>query len=369
MKRGGEKRPTQAVSTASRAPTIGNNDKKQTIFDTMRIHLLALPHVLDASLGISLSLFQTANSLLQAQALPPAFQVELVSPCAGVCTTGAGLALQISHPARALPAPDLVLLPGSYLPSPKDMDLWLGSAEVQDTCNYLADLSCVTGAATPASCQIAASCASTFVLAQAGLLQGRQATTIWWLSRSFRQRYPAVQLDMQRMVVQDGPITTAGAALAQGDLVMQVIARHAGAQLAHTCARYLMMDARGSQARYAMVQHLAVQDPQLRQAELWVRARLHQSLRIPDMADALHLTPRTLARRFEAALGLTPLQFVQRLRTEHALQLLQTTTQSMEAIAPQVGYADSNALRRLLHREAGVTPDQWRKPFRRSTVN
>ena len=321
----------------------------------MRIHLLVLPQVLDASLGISLSLFQTANSLLQAQGLPPEFEVQLVSLRPGDCTTGAGLKLNIEHDARALPAPDLLMLPGSYLTSPRDMDTWLDSAEVQDACNYLADLagpSATASTATP-PCEIAASCASTFVLAQAGLLHRRTATTIWWLSREFRKRYPAVQLDMQRMVVQDGPITTAGAALAQGDLVMHMITRHTGAQLAHTCARYLLMDERGSQARYAMVQHLAVQDPQLRQAENWVRARLHQSLRITDMADALHLTPRTLARRFEAALGLTPLQFVQRLRTEHALHLLQTTEQSLAVIAPQVGYADTNALRRLLQREHG----------------
>lgn len=357
----------------------------------MRIHLLALPQVLDASLGISLSLFQAANSLLHAQGLTPAFQVQLVAPRAGECITGAGLKLQIDVAARALPPPDLVLLPGSYLTSPKDMDAWLGSAAVQETCNYLADLAdladpaghaataSMPSPATPSAasapttqsapvCEIAAACASTFVLAQAGLLQGRQATTTWWLSRSFRKRYPAVRLDMQRMVVPDGPITTAGAALAQGDLVMQVIARHAGAQLAHTCARYLLMDARGSQTRYAMVQHLAVQDPQLRLAEHWVRTRLHQSLRITDMAEALHLTPRTLARRFEAVLGLTPLQFVQRLRTEHALHLLQTTTQSLEAIAPQVGYADSNALRRLLQREAGLTPAQARRPREQTPV-
>lgn len=323
----------------------------------MQIHLFALPKVLDASLGISLSLFQTANSLLRAQGLPPAFHVNLVAPQAGECITGAGLALQIPKAARDLPTPDLVLLPGSYLTSPKDMDVWLQSASVQDTCNYLADL--VARTQVPA-CEVAASCASTFLVAQAGLLQGRKATTIWWLSRNFRQRYPAVLLDMQRMVVKDGPITTAGAALAQGDLVMEVISRHAGAQLAHACARYLLVDARGTQSRYALAQPMAVQDPLLRQAEIWARARLHESLRITDMANAVHLTTRTLARRFEAGLGLTPLQFVQRLRLEHAVHLLQTSTQSLAAIAPQVGYTDSNALRKLLMREVGATPDQLR---------
>ncbi len=324
----------------------------------VRIHLLALQGVLDASLGISLSIFQAANSVLRALGQPAAFEVTVTAMRSGECVTGAGLCLQIPKAVTELETPDLLLLPGSFLTTPKDMDGWLASAEVTDACYYLNQLA---GARSAAPCAVAASCAATFVLAQSGLLQGRNATTVWWLARHFRKRFPGVKLDMQRMVVQDGAITTAGAALAQGDLVLQLISQHAGAQLAHTCASYLLMDERSSQTGYAMLQQLASQDPQMRQAESWVRKRLDRHIRITDMAQALHLTPRTLARRFESALGMTPLQFVQRLRTDHALHLLQTTVQSLEAIAPQVGYSDSNALRRLIRREAGATPAQLRR--------
>lgn len=320
----------------------------------MRIHLLALPQVLDASLGLSLSIFQAANRLLEAQGAPPAFEVTVTAMEAGDLRTGAGLTVRIPQAATSLAAPDLLMVLGSYLTSPHEVDAWLDSPPVLAAVSHLQGLAA-------GSCAITASCAGTFVLAHAGLLQGRRATTIWWLSQHFRRRFPKVQLDMQHMVVEDGVFTTAAAALAQGDLVLHLIQRHAGQQLAHACAHYLLMDERGSQACYAMVQHLALQDPQLRQAELWVRARLHTSVRVTDMAAALHLTPRTLARRFDAALGLTPLQFVQRLRTEQALHLLHTTQKPFDAIATQVGYGDPNALRRLLKREAGATPTQLRQ--------
>ena len=97
--------------------------------------------------------------------------------------------------------------------------------------------------------QVAAGCASTFLLGEAGLLQGRCATTTWWLAPHFRERFPGVELDMDRMVVADGPITTAGAALAQADLMLELVARHGSAELARQCARYLLLDRRTSQSR------------------------------------------------------------------------------------------------------------------------
>jgi transcriptional regulator GlxA family with amidase domain len=324
----------------------------------MKIHLLVLPRVLDASLGISLSLFQTANTLLSTQGRAPLFKLSLTAMRAGIYQTGAGLPLTITRAISDLPTPDLVLLPGSYLTSESDMESWLIDADVQAACAYLARLSTSD---KRGKIQFAAACAGTFVFAQAGLLEARQATTIWWLRHPFQKRFPNTRLDMHRMVVQDANIITSGAALAQSDLLLHIIAKQGGAQLAHTCARYLMLDERASQGSYAMVQQQALQNPQLRQAEQWLRTRLHKPVRITELAAALNLTPRTLARRFEQALGLTPLQFVQRLRIEHALYLLQSSSQTLEAIALQVGYAEPNALRRLLVRELGVTPAQFRR--------
>jgi transcriptional regulator GlxA family with amidase domain len=314
-----------------------------------------LPKVLDASLGLSLSIFQAANRLLEAEGKPALFEVATTAMRRGTITTGAGMSLNVATAARNLP--DAVLVLGSYLTGSKDMQAWLGERDVLDASGYVRDIAA-------RKVEIAAACAGTFVLAQAGVLNGRTATTTWWMSRYFRACFPDVRLDMQRVVVHDGNLTTAGAALAQADLVLHFVARHAGPQLAHACSRYLLLDERTSQSRFPMVQHMVLQDPQLRHAETWVRARLNQSISIPALASALHLTTRTMARRFDAALGLTPLQFVQRLRIEQALHLLRATTHSFEKIAAQVGYADPNALRRLLMREAGATPSELRRQAR-----
>ncbi len=323
----------------------------------MKIQLLMLPKVLDASLGLSLSIFQAANRLLEAEGKPALFEVTTTAMRRGAITTGAGMSLNVAAAAHNLPKADAVLVLGSYLTGSTDMQAWLGERDVLDASAYVRDIAARKG-------EIAAACAGTFVLAQAGVLNGRTATTTWWMSRFFRARFPDVQLDMQRVVVQDEYVTTAGAALAQADLVLHLVARYAGPQLAHACSRYLLLDERTSQSRFPMVQHMVLRDPQLRHAETWVRARLDQQISIPALASALHLTTRTMARRFEAALGLTPLQFVQRLRIEQALHLLRATTHSFDKIAAQVGYADANALRRLLMREAGTTPSELRRQAR-----
>ncbi len=323
----------------------------------MKIQLLMLPKVLDASLGLSLSIFQAANRLLEAEGKPALFDVATTAMRRGTLMTGAGMSLNVATAARNLPYADAVLVLGSYLTGSKDMQAWLGERDVLDASAYVRDIAARKG-------EIAGACAGTFVLAQAGVLNGRTATTTWWMSRYFRARFPDVRLDMQRVVVQDEYVTTAGAALAQADLVLHLVARYGGTQLAHACSRYLLLDERSSQSRFPMVQHMVLQDPQLRHAETWVRARLDQPISIPELASALHLTTRTMARRFDAALGLTPLQFVQRLRIEQALHLLRATTHSFEKIAAQVGYADPNALRRLLMREAGATPSELRRQAR-----
>jgi transcriptional regulator GlxA family with amidase domain len=201
---------------------------------------------------------------------------------------------------------------------------------------------------------------STFALAQAGVLDGRTATTSWWLAPFFRERFPRVDLDMDRMVVSDGPVSTAGAALAHADLMLALVARWGSDDLARNCARYLMLDHRVTQSRYAIPTHVARQSPLLQRADRWIQAHIAEPVTLSILADALHMTPRTLARHFSAAVGMSPIQYVQRLRVEHATLLLETGSEPLDAVAARVGYADASMLRKLLLRERGVTPGMMR---------
>ncbi|NOJ44513.1 GlxA family transcriptional regulator [Bradyrhizobium australiense] len=207
---------------------------------------------------------------------------------------------------------------------------------------------------------LAASCASTFLLAEAGLLDGRRATTTWWLAPLFRQRYPDVELMTEQMVVADWPIATAGAAMAQMDLMLAVVGRFAGPGLARACANYLLLDERRSQAPFMAITYLAGQDPRIAKAEKWVRDNIARDFAIEELAAAVALAPRTFARRIAATCGISPIQFVQRIRLETARFLLETTRLPVDQIARQVGYAEPSTLRRLIRRDTKHPPGHFR---------
>jgi transcriptional regulator GlxA family with amidase domain len=206
---------------------------------------------------------------------------------------------------------------------------------------------------------LAASCASTFLLAEAKLLDGRRATTTWWLAPLFRRRYPQVDLT-DRMVVADWPIATGGAAMAQMDLMLAIVDRFAGPRLAKACANYLLLDERRSQAPFMAISHLAGQHPKIAKAEKWVRDNIARDFAMEELAEAVALAPRTFARRIAATCGVSPIQFVQRIRVETARYLLETTRLSVEEIARQVGYAEPSTLRRLMRRNTKHSPGYFR---------
>ncbi|ANV99668.1 GlxA family transcriptional regulator [Bradyrhizobium icense] len=248
---------------------------------------------------------------------------------------------------------ELVIVPGLGTASADELETKLKSP----ACRRAADM---LSRAFGRSAMLAAPCASTFLLAEAGLLDGRRATTTWWLAPLFRQRYPQVELMTEQMVVADWPIATAGAAMAQMDLMLAVVGRFAGPGLAKACANYLLLDERRSQAPFMAITYLASQDARIAKAEKWVRDNIARDFAIEELAAAVALAPRTFARRTAATCGMSPIQFVQRIRLETARFLLETTRLSVEQIARQVGYAEPSTLRRLIRRDTKHPPGHFR---------
>lgn len=249
---------------------------------------------------------------------------------------------------------DLVILPGLGTASPDALEATLKSPACRHLCERLAE-------AFDAGAMLAASCASTFLLAEAGLLNGRRATTTWWLAPLFRRRYPEVDLVTEQIVVADWPIATAGAAMAQMDLMLAIVSRFAGPGLAKTCANYLLLDERQSQVPFMAIGYLANQDARIAAAEAWVRDNIARDFSMDELAGAVALAPRTFARRLARTCGVSPIQFVQRIRIETARHLLETTRLSIEEIARQVGYAEPSTLRRLIRRETNHAPRHFRR--------
>ena len=206
---------------------------------------------------------------------------------------------------------------------------------------------------------IASACAGTFLLAEAGILDGLRATTTWWLSPLFRGRYPTVQLDESQMVVASHGITTAGAAFGHVDLALAIV-RTSSPTVADLVARYLVIDERPSQSVYAIPSALAQSDPTVAAFERWVRERLSEPISIPQAAKAIGVSERMLQRSVQRTLGSSPVRFIQDLRIERASHLLRTTDQSVETISRKVGYKHPNTLRVLLRERTGKTTNALR---------
>jgi transcriptional regulator GlxA family with amidase domain len=310
----------------------------------MRIFVLALEGVFDTGLTTVLDGLTMANSLACTTGITTAgFDIKVVGMRPQVRTA---LGLQVPvHEVTDAPAPDWVVVPALNRTTAEDLVPVLGRDDVVDALGALR--SWHSGGA-----RIAAACTGTFVLAESGLLDGGEATTTWWLSPLFRQRYPHVHLDAHRIVVPSGKALTAGAALSHVDLALWLIRNHSP-ELAALVARYLVFDSRLSQSAYAISDHLAHSDPLVERFDRWAREHLDTAFSLDVVADALATSTRTLTRRLDAVLGKTPVEYIQDLRVERAVHLLKTSKLTVERIAEQVGYADGHTLRTLLRRRIG----------------
>lgn len=188
-----------------------------------------------------------------------------------------------------------------------------------------------------------------FALAETGHLDGRRATTSWFLGPDFRRWYPDVNVDLDEMVVTDGPMITAGAAFAHIDLALGIL-RSVSSDLARHVAKLLVIDERPSQATFIAYDHIQHDDQVVIEFERHVRGSLDQPFDATLAASSLGTSRRTLERRIRDVLGVTPLGFVQRLRLERARHLQATTNLTTEDIALRVGYANAESLRALIRR-------------------
>jgi transcriptional regulator GlxA family with amidase domain len=333
----------------------------QTCHVRPTVLIVAISGIADGSLGATLDVLGAAERLRRAgfaAGTRPACTVRVVSPRGRSVRSASGRLVPVdgtTEGATSLRRGDVVILPGLGMATEDDVETTLARRDIQDVLAFLRR-------AAAAGATLAASCSSTFVLAESGLLDGKSATTTWWLAPLFSRRYPRVELRADRMVVALRDRITAGSAFSQVDLMLAVVARLFGPALAHLAARYLVVDERPSQARYVVVEHIGRDDPAIQALERFVTANLARPLTLQELARATGASPRTLARRVAGSLSLTPMGFVRRLRAQHAAHLLATTGLSLERVAERVGYAEPGALRRVLRLELDASPRQLRRP-------
>ncbi|HHX05742.1 MAG TPA: helix-turn-helix domain-containing protein, partial [Pseudomonas sp.] len=214
---------------------------------------------------------------------------------------------------------------------------------------------------------IAGNCTGNFLLAEAGILNGRCATTHWGFKQQFAERYPAVKLTAEQLITRDEHIYCAGGGLAWFDLGLHMIERFVGFEVALQTAKAFVIDyRRDSQLSYSLMRLAKPhKDELVKQVQEWLQAHYAQRFTLDELAQRFNVSKRTLIRRFNAALDSPPNAYLQSLRIEAAQKLLEETEFSVDLVMSQVGYEDASSFRRLFRNRTGVTPTEYRKRFSR----
>ncbi|TAA20103.1 GlxA family transcriptional regulator [Pseudoxanthomonas winnipegensis] len=321
----------------------------------MITHLI-LEGVAESSLGVGIDIVGAAarlagRGLVDVPHATRRLSQRVVSLDGQPVRSGAGRAIAVdgAFDLRGMGASDVLVVPGWFSATEASIEQLLSRDQAQGGILAL-ERAAAQGAL------LCASCSATFLLAGTGVLDGQRATTTWWLAAAFARRFPAVSLAADRMVVEAPGVLTAGSAFAHADLMLAVVSRIAGPTLAQWVARYLVLDSRSSQSRYMVMEHLRVADPALEKVERFIIDNLDRQILLKELADVAAVSPRTLARRLHAGLGMTPNEWVQRLRISYATHLLETSDLRVDDIAARVGYADPAAFRRVFRRFSGESP-------------
>jgi AraC family transcriptional regulator, transcriptional activator FtrA len=214
--------------------------------------------------------------------------------------------------------------------------------------------------------RIASFCTGAFVLAAAGLLDGRPATTHWDSADRLVRDYPSVRVDPKVLYVDDGDVLTSAGAAASIDLALHMVRNDFGAEVANAMARRSVVPPHrdGGQAQFVEAPVVEPTEDAFTATLEWATEHLDEPISVAKLAEQAHMSPRTFARRFRATTGTTPHQWLLRQRVVHAQALLETTDEPVERVAHATGFGAASALRIHFQRQVGTSPQAYRRTFR-----
>jgi transcriptional regulator GlxA family with amidase domain len=306
-----------------------------------RVVALALPDVVAFDLSVPAQVFGRYEG-------PYAF--EACAERAGRVPTTTGFSVHVDRGLEALAQADTVIVPGFDPPA------WELSGAV------LAALR----AAHARGARVGSICTGAFALAEAGLLDGRRATTHWAHAARLARMYPAVEVDPDVLYVDEGDVVTSAGVAAGIDLCLHLVRHDAGAEAANAIARQIVVAPHrdGGQAQFVDAPLPAADERGLAPTRAWALDRLREPLTVAAMAAHAGCSERTFARRFRSETGTTPLQWLLRERVLHARRLLEATDLAIEDVACEAGFGTAASLRTHFRRSTATSPVAYRRAFR-----
>ena len=322
---------------------------------TRRISFLVVPSIHLMNLAGPLDVFARASATLLANGkrTTPAYEIEVLTTGDVPVRTATSLTLMgtVAWTEASQPIDTLIVVSGATAMhdavEPELLD-WLRASNVR---------------------RIASVCSGAFVLAAAGILDGRRATTHWSAAEKLARTYPKISVDAERIFIQDGNVWTSAGVSAGADLALAMLEEDYGQAIALQVAQYMVLSLRrhGSQSQFSPQLAAQAADHQpIRELIAWISEHLDADLSVPALARRAGMSERNFSRVFVRQVGTTPARFVAHLRVEAARTRLEETTDKIEAVATRIGFGDGETLRRQVRSRLGVSPGSYRARRARS---
>ncbi|MFJ4832424.1 GlxA family transcriptional regulator [Streptomyces sp. NPDC088747] len=321
-----------------------------------RVVVLALDGLLPFELGIPQRIFGKARDadghhlykIVTCSVRPP-----------GLVETDADFAVLVGHGPEALATADTVVIPASYELGP-----------VHEKGELTPELAAALAHIRPGT-RLVSICTGGYVLAAAGLLDGRPATTHWMHAEHFQQLFPKVRVDADVLFVDDGDVLTSAGVAAGIDLCVHLVRRDHGTAVANDVARRTVVPPHrdGGQAQYVQRPVPEARAATTTAARAWALGRLDEPIQLRDMAEQESMSVRTFTRRFREEVGVSPGQWLTQQRVERARHLLESSGLSIDQVARESGFGTAQSMRQHLQTALGVTPTAYRRTFRSGSTS
>ena len=316
-----------------------------------RVVLLAVPPVVPFDLAIPAQILSMVELLTGVDA----YELRTASPDGGIASTTAGYGIAPQGDLDLLAEADTVIVAGSHAPGLHDRGEL--SPRIADALRAAAERS-----------RLVSLCTGSFVLAAAGLLDGRRAATHWLYAQRFARCFPAVDLEVDALFVTDGKILSSAGGAAAIDLCLHLVREDHGSVVANRVARVTVVAALRDGGQAQFVERPVVEDAGTSTSDARGRmlARLDEDHALADLAGSAHMSVRTFTRRFRQETGLSPGEWLTRARLDHARHLLEATTRSVDDVARSVGFGTGANLRKRMAAALGVSPSSYRRNYQGS---
>jgi transcriptional regulator GlxA family with amidase domain len=327
-----------------------NMTQNEAVTD-LRIVIAVPPEMQILDLAGPLAVFESANSRIEAAS----YRLHVVSDKGGPMVSHSGVVEIGTAPIASVRSPiDTLIVTGG--------NMW-NHALTKSFLHHVRRLS-------KHARRVASVCVGSFVLAEAGILDGRRATTHWESAGLMADLYPDIDVDADAIYIRDGHVWTSAGVTAGIDLALAMVTEDYGHEGAAAIARNLVvyLQRGGGQSQFSnlLATQAAEREP-LRDLLTWMTDHLDEDLGVARLAREMHLSERQLTRVFKTELGVTPAEHVETVRLEAACRLLETTTNTVEQIAKQCGYTNPETMHRAFRRRLGITPVEHRRHFQAAT--